>query len=131
MLAMSRDLGTSYKTSFVLAHKMREAMASGVRQTAIGGEGKRAEIDGGYFGGYVKPANRREDRKDRPLRRHQTGKRKVVVVIRERGGTHRPAGRGPAGRGGGGGGGARGGAGRAPPAGGRGGGGGWFFFGGD
>lgn len=30
------------------------------RQTAVGGEGKRAEIDGGYFGGYVKPANRRE-----------------------------------------------------------------------
>ena len=32
MLAMSRDLGTSYKTSFVLAHKMREAMASEVQQ---------------------------------------------------------------------------------------------------
>jgi transposase-like protein len=86
MLAMSRDLGTSYKTSFVLAHKLREAMASEVRQTAIGGEGKRAEIDGGYFGGYVKPANRREDRKDRRLRANRSGKRQVVVVIRERGG---------------------------------------------
>src|SRR5438552_2065422 len=51
MLAMSRDLGTSYKTSFVLAHKLREAMASDVRQTAPGGEGKRAEIGGAYFGG--------------------------------------------------------------------------------
>jgi hypothetical protein len=38
------------------------------RQTAVGGEGKRAEIDGGYFGGYVKPANRRENRRDRRLR---------------------------------------------------------------
>src|SRR3954469_14600400 len=28
MLAMSRDLGVQYKTSFVLAHKIREAMAS-------------------------------------------------------------------------------------------------------
>src|SRR5438876_5757120 len=28
MLALSRDLGCSYKASFVLAHKMREAMAS-------------------------------------------------------------------------------------------------------
>jgi hypothetical protein len=64
MLALSRDLGVQYKTSFVLAHKMREAMASEVRQTAIGGDGKRAEIDGGYFGGYVKPANRRENRRD-------------------------------------------------------------------
>src|SRR6202007_742453 len=39
MLALSRDLGTQYKTAFVLAHKMREAMASEVRQSAIGGDG--------------------------------------------------------------------------------------------
>ena len=90
MLAMSRDLGTSYKTSFVLAHKMREAMASEVQQIAIGGEGKRAEIDGGYFGGYVKPSNKRENRRDRRLRMNQSGKRKVVVVIRERGGKTLP-----------------------------------------
>src|SRR6266851_6940126 len=83
MLALSRDLGTSYKSAFVLAHKLREALGSEVRQSAIGGEGKKAEIDGGYFGGYVKPANRREDRKDRRLRANRSGKRKVVVVIRE------------------------------------------------
>src|SRR3977135_1885860 len=62
MLALSRDLGTQYKTAFVLAHKMREAMACEVRQTAVGGEGKRAEVDGGYFGGDVKPATRRAKR---------------------------------------------------------------------
>ena len=90
MLAMSRDLGTTYRTSFVLAHKLREAMASEVRQSAIGGEGKRAEVDGGYFGGYVKPANRREDRVDRRKRANQSGKRKAVVVIRERGGKTAP-----------------------------------------
>ena len=39
MLALSRDLGTQYKTAFVLAHKMREAMVCEVRQTAVGGEG--------------------------------------------------------------------------------------------
>ena len=90
MLAMSRDLGVQYKTAFVLAHKMREAMASEVRTQPIGGEGKRAEIDGGYFGGYVKPANRRENRRDRRLRMNQSGKRKVVVVIRERDGRTLP-----------------------------------------
>lgn len=90
MLALSRDVGTSYKAAFVLAHKLREAMASEVRQSAIGGEGKRAEVDGGYFGGYVKPANRREDRKDRRLRVNRSGKRQVVVVIRERGGNTLP-----------------------------------------
>jgi transposase-like protein len=90
MLALSRDLGTQYKTAFVLAHKIREAMASEVRRSTIGGQGKRAEVDGGYFGGYVKPANRRENRRDRRLRQNQSGKRKVVVVIRERGGNTLP-----------------------------------------
>src|SRR5579864_9440149 len=90
MLAMARDLGVAYQTSFVLAHKMREAMSAEVRQTAIGGEGKKAEVDGGYFGGYVKPANNRENRKDRRKRLHQNGKRKVVVVIRERNGKTLP-----------------------------------------
>jgi len=90
MLAMSRDLGTSYKTSFVLAHKIREAMAAEVSRNAIGGAGKKAEIDAGWFGGYVKPANRREDRKDRRKAINQTGKRKAVVIIRERGGKTLP-----------------------------------------
>ena len=90
MLALSRDLGTQYKTAFVLAHKMREAMGSEVRNSEIGGEGQSAEIDGGYFGGYVKPANKRENRRDRRLRENRSGKRKVVVVIRERGGNTLP-----------------------------------------
>lgn len=90
MLAMSRDLGVQYKTSFVLAHKMREAMASEMRGINVGGEGRKAEIDGGYFGGYVKPANLRENRRDRRLRQNQSGKRKVVVVIRERDGKTLP-----------------------------------------
>ena len=90
MLALSRDLGTQYKTAFVLAHKIREAMASEVRQAPIGGEGKKAEIDGGFFGGHVSSANRKENRRDRRLRENQSGKRKVVVVIRERGGNTLP-----------------------------------------
>ncbi len=91
MLALSRDLGTHYMTAFVLAHKIREAVASEVKATAtVGGEGKRAEIDGGYFGGYVKPANLRENRRDRRLRVYQSGKRMCVVVIRERDGVTLP-----------------------------------------
>ena len=38
MLALSRDLGVQYKTAFVLAHKLREAMASSLRGLTIGGE---------------------------------------------------------------------------------------------
>lgn len=89
-LALSRDLGTSYKSSFVLAHKMREAMAEEMKGRMIGGEGKVAEIDGGYFGGYQKPANHRTHRVDRRFTENKTGKRKCVVVIRERGGNTLP-----------------------------------------
>ncbi len=90
-LAMSRDLGLSYKAAFVLCHKLREAMSEEMKGRVVGGEGKVAEVDGGYFGGYVKPANLREDRKDRRLIQNQSGKRKVVVIIRERNGNSVPA----------------------------------------
>jgi len=82
-LQLSRDLDCQYKTAFVLAHKLREAMGSQVQGRKLGGH---VEIDGAYFGGYVKPENRKEDRKDLRLRQHQSGKRKAVVVMRERGG---------------------------------------------
>lgn len=91
MLAMSRDLGLSYKAAFVLCHKLREAMAAEMRGRVLGGEGKTAEVDGGYFGGYVKPSNRIENRRDRRLAENQSGKRQVVVIIRERGGDSLPA----------------------------------------
>ena len=61
-----------------------------MRGRVFGGEGKEAEVDGGYFGGCVKPANQKEYRRDRRLARNQNGKRKVVVVIRERGGNSVP-----------------------------------------
>jgi transposase-like protein len=56
-LALSRDLGLSYKAAFVLLHKLREAMAEEMKGRKLGGEGIVAEIDGGFFGGYIKPAN--------------------------------------------------------------------------
>ncbi len=44
MLALSRDLGVQYKTAFVLAHKMREAMAAEIqgRLSAATGRGRRS-----------------------------------------------------------------------------------------
>lgn len=80
-LQLGRDLGVQYKTAFVLAHKLREAMAAETKGRVLTGE---IEIDGAYFGGYVKPENRKEDRRDRRLARNQTGKRRAVVVMRER-----------------------------------------------
>src|SRR5579863_3257786 len=90
-LALSRDLNVSYKCAFVLLHKLREAMAAELKGRMIGGEGKVAEIDGGYFGGYIKPANNKDNQRDRRYAFNQSGKRRVVVVIRERGGNSVPA----------------------------------------
>ena len=66
-LAISRDLGLAYKSAFVLLHKLREAMAAEYKNRMIGGEGKVAEVDGGYFGGYVKPSNLRREPPRPPL----------------------------------------------------------------
>ncbi|KQI67061.1 transposase [Loktanella sp. 3ANDIMAR09] len=88
MIQLSRDLDCQYKTAFVLAHKLREAMAQEV-QTGAPLEG-HVEIDGAYFGGHIRPANAKVDRVDRRLKRHQTGKRRVVVTMRERDGRTLP-----------------------------------------
>jgi len=82
-LQLSRDLGVQYKTAFVLAHKIREALGRETRETKVDGE---AEIDGAYFGGHIRPANLKEDRIDRRLNRFQTGKRRVVIALRDRDG---------------------------------------------
>ncbi len=57
----------------------------------VGGEGKEAEVHGRYFGGYVKLANVKAHRRDGRLTRNQNGKRKVVVIVRERDGNSVPA----------------------------------------
>lgn len=80
-LQLSRDLDCQHKTAFVLAHKVREALAAEVKDATLTGE---VEIDGAYFGGYIRPENKAEDRIDRRLAEHQTGTRRVVIVARQR-----------------------------------------------
>lgn len=80
-LQLSRDLNVQYKTAFVLSHKLREALGAEMKTRTVKGE---VEIDSAYFGGYVKPENRKEDRNDRRLIENRSGKRKAVVVMRER-----------------------------------------------
>ena len=72
MLALSRDLGVQYKTAFVLAHELREAVASEMKEARIGG--------------HVRPSNRKADRQDGRLAENESGKRLCVVAIRERAG---------------------------------------------
>jgi transposase-like protein len=89
-LALSRDLGMSHKACWILLHKVREALAAEFRGRKVGGEGKVAETDGAYFGGYSKPGNLKANRRDRRLAMNQTGKRQSLVVIRERDGNSLP-----------------------------------------
>jgi transposase-like protein len=88
MVQLSRDLDCQYKTAFVLAHKLREAMALEVHTGEI--LKGHVEVDGAYFGGHVRPENAKADRKDRRLKANQSGNRRVVVVLRERHGRTLP-----------------------------------------
>jgi transposase-like protein len=84
-LQLGRDLDVQYRTAFVLAHKLREAISASQTQGTLTGE---VEIDGAYVGGHARPANegsaasRKTDR--------ESGKRQSLVVARQRGGRTLP-----------------------------------------
>lgn len=82
-LQLSRCTGLSYKTAFVLAHKIREALARETEGLVLEGT---VEIDGAYVGVHVRPANARTDRVDRRLKEHRAGDRRSVVALRQRDG---------------------------------------------
>lgn len=82
-LHLSRDLDVQHKTAFVLLHKLREAIGSIDKGVTVKGS---VEVDGMHVGGYIKPANRKDHRRDRRLAYVQNGKRQVVIAARERDG---------------------------------------------
>lgn len=82
-LQLGRDLDVQYRTAFVLSHKLREAMASEYAGMQVEGT---VEVDGAYVGGHIRPANEKKNRIDRRLAQNQTGKRRVVVIARQRNG---------------------------------------------
>lgn len=80
-LQLARQIDCQHKTAWVLSHKLREAIASEMAGEQVSGT---VEVDGAYVGGHIRPANLKENRRDRRLAENQTGKRRVVVVARER-----------------------------------------------
>jgi transposase-like protein len=58
-LQLSRDLDVQYKTAFVVMHKLRQSLMDQRDETPLAGE---VELDGGYVGGSVRPANRADRR---------------------------------------------------------------------
>ena len=87
-LQLARDLSVQHKTAWVMAHKLREAMAAETAAHSLSGV---VEVDGAFFGGHIRPENKKEDRKDRRLSENQTGKRRAVVVARQRKGRTLPS----------------------------------------
>jgi len=81
-LLLTRQLGVSYKTAFVLMMKTREAIAAERPFIKLEGE---IEIDGTFIGGHVRKENKVEDRKDRRLAENQNGKRRCILAMRQRG----------------------------------------------
>jgi transposase-like protein len=58
-LQISRDLDINPKSAFVLLHKLREAMGSQVHNPDEPELSGTVQVDGAYFGGHVKPENRK------------------------------------------------------------------------
>ena len=79
-LQLSRDLDVQYKTAFVLMHKLRQSLMDQRDETPLAGA---VELDGGYVGGSVRPANRAENRVDRRLGEHQNPDKRCILVMRE------------------------------------------------
>lgn len=82
MLQLSRDISVQYKTAFVLSHKIREALMNHRDLGMMEGE---IEIDASYSGGYTKPENKKEDRIDRRKAENQSGKKRAILTLRQRG----------------------------------------------
>jgi transposase-like protein len=80
-LQLGRDLDVQYKTAFVLAHKLREALTAEQAQVVLSGV---VEVDGVYVGGHIRQENAKADRTDRRLAAN--AKRQSVVVARQRDG---------------------------------------------
>jgi len=80
-LQLSRDLGCQYKTAFVLAHKIRESLMAHRDESALSGE---VHMDGAYVNGYIRPKNKKAERIDRRLAKHQRQDKRCVFVMRQK-----------------------------------------------
>lgn len=80
-LQLSRDLGVQYKTAFVLAHKIRESLMEQREMGMLEGE---VHMDGAYVNGHIRPKNKKKDRIDRRLAKHQKPSKRCVFVMRQK-----------------------------------------------
>ena len=77
----SKNLGISYRTAFYRLHGLRRGMQRSQEGTVFD---TPVDIDGAEFGGYIKPKNLKEHRKDRRRIPYRSKNKQVVCVVRER-----------------------------------------------
>lgn len=85
-ITMSELLRVSYKTAFVLKHKLREVLDRHQSSFELGGE---VEIDAMWCGGYQKPGKNNPSRRNRRRLNRNRAKQKVIMIARERYGRSR------------------------------------------
>lgn len=83
-LDVSRNLRVQYKTVLVWLHKIRCEIAARSENIQLSGE---VEIDGSYYGGFIRPKNVMKDRNDHRRVPYRSNSRALcVVAARQRGG---------------------------------------------
>jgi transposase-like protein len=85
-IEFSHRLNISYKTAFVLLHRLREAVALDADLSLLSGE---VEFDCAEIGGHIRPKNVAKERPDLRKFPYRSDQKLVVVVARERGGRAR------------------------------------------
>jgi len=80
-LRLSRDLGCSYKTAFVLHKKLSRVMASMQAEAQLTGS---VDIDTVYVGGHVRPENMKADRKNDGRKQFNVNRRSIVTAREQR-----------------------------------------------
>lgn len=80
-LQMSREIGVSYKTAYVLLQKFRDTLYN---QRILNPLEGIVEIDGGYLHTAVRKENKKADRKDLRLEENQNPLKCTVLALRQR-----------------------------------------------
>ncbi|HET7084144.1 MAG TPA: IS1595 family transposase [Rhizomicrobium sp.] len=85
-IELSHRVNISYKSAFVLLHRLREAVAQDADLSPLVGE---VEFDCAEVGGYIRPKNVKKLRKDLRKYPYRSPDKLIVVVARERKGRAR------------------------------------------
>lgn len=76
--SLADSLRIEYKTAFVWLHKFRDAISKYAQSHELTGE---VEIDGGEFGGFIRPKNVKKERQDHRKFPYRASDRTMIAVV--------------------------------------------------